>query len=86
LKHGKFMNIAYNLGDVHPSRIDGKIFVQGARWANPSEDDFKKKITKFRHNTTVPKQWATELKQHLSTTNSFDAVSKAYDEALKGII
>ena len=86
LKHGKYVSVYYQLGEVHPSRVDGKIFVKGARWANPSEEDFKKRALKFRQSHSTPKQWATELQQVLLEKYSLSSVSKMYDEALKEFI
>lgn len=86
LKHGKYVSIYYQLGDVHPSRVDGKIFVKGARWANPSEEDFKKRVLKFRQSNSTPKQWATELEKVILDKYSLNSVSKMYDEALKEFI
>lgn len=83
---GKFISIFYQLQPVHESRIDNQIFMKGARWAEPSEEDFKKRITKFKDSPTVPRQWAAELAQKLTTTHSFQAICSAYDDALKGIV
>jgi glycosyltransferase involved in cell wall biosynthesis len=47
LQHTKFIGIDYSLVNLHPSRVDNKIFVQGSRWAEPNENDFKKKILKY---------------------------------------
>ena len=86
MKQGKFINVFYQVGDIHPSRIDNNIFIKGSRWANPSEADFKKKIQKFRSSSSIPKEWALELQQKLLTTHSFEQISKRYDEALKEVI
>jgi glycosyltransferase involved in cell wall biosynthesis len=83
LKHGKFISIYYQLGEVHPSRVDNKIFVPGARWAHPSEEDFKKRVLKFRQSCQTPKQWADDLKPIIQEQYSLDAVNKRYDEALR---
>jgi glycosyltransferase involved in cell wall biosynthesis len=83
LKHGKFISIYYQLQEVHQSRIDGKIFMPGARWANPSEEDFKKRVTKFRQSHSTPKQWADELKPIIREQYSLEAVNKRYDEVLR---
>lgn len=83
LKHGKYISVYYQLGDVHPSRIDNKIFMPGSRWANPSEEDFKKRVTKFRASHQTPKQWADELKPIIQEQYSLDAISKRYDEVLQ---
>jgi len=86
LKHGKYISIFYRLGEVHPSRIDGKIFVPGARWAHPSEDDFKKRTLKFRNNSAVPREWAADMRKALLPKYGIDNVSTLYDQALKGLI
>lgn len=86
LKHGKFVSIYYQLADVHPSRVDGKIFVQGSRWANPSEQDFKKRIAKFRTSPSTPKEWATDLSHKLKNSYSFEKISQLYTEAFREIL
>jgi len=79
---GKFIGIDYSLDNVHPTRLDGEIFMPGCKWATPKEDDFKKKVVKFRHATSTPKEWALDLKGKITKSYSFEAVSKVYDEAL----
>ncbi len=86
LKHGKFISVYYQLGEIHPSRVDNKIFVKGARWANPSEEDFKKRVAKFRVSNAIPKEWALELQQKLATPYSLAGIHKAYDAALAEVI
>lgn len=86
LKHGKYVSVYYQLGEVHPSRIDGKIFVKGARWAHPSEEDFKKRALKFRHSNATPREWASDLSKVILDKYSLDSVTKMYDEVLKEFI
>lgn len=86
LKHGKFVSITYQLSDVHPSRIDGKIFVKGSRWANPSEDDFKRRVAKFRTSSSIPKEWALDLQKKVQELYSHEAICKAYEGALREIL
>lgn len=86
LQHGKYINILHQLGPIHKSRVDGKIFVDGARWAYPSEDDFKKRVSKFRQSSSIPRQWAKELQDFLIERYSLDSVSRVYDVTLKDII
>lgn len=86
LKKGKFVSVYYQLGAIHPSRVDDKIFMKGARWANPSEEDFKKRITKFHQSPSTPREWATDLQKIINEQYSFAAICRAYDEAFKDII
>ena len=86
LKLGKYVSVYYQLGEVHPSRLDGNIFVKGARWANPAEDDAKKRIAKFRAQPTVPKEWAVDLSEKIQKLYNFETIAKTYDELLKDVL
>ena len=65
LSQGKTIVVDYDLIDVPPTRVDGRIFVEGARWARPNEADFKKKIKKFKDSSSIPKEWARALQGSL---------------------
>lgn len=82
LKHTKFIDVDYSLFPVHQSRIDEKIFVKGARWAEPNENDFKKKVVKFRSSSLTPKEWAKEGEKKIQSIYKFSEISKLYDENL----
>lgn len=86
LSHGKYLEIDYKLAPIHPSRIDNAIFVQGARWAEASEEDFKRKVTKFRNASSMPKEWAVDLGKKIRELYSFDAISRRYDEVTKELL
>lgn len=86
LNHGKYINILYNLKEIHSSRVDNKIFLSQSKWAEVIEDDFKKKIVKFRNNSSIPKLWAEELSTIIKEKYSSVAVSHQYDEVIKGIL
>jgi len=86
LKHGKFIDIFYQLDNVHQTRIDNAIFMSGAKWANANEDDFKKKVLKFKNNPTIPKQWALDLKTKLLSLYSFESISKQYSDLMKDVL
>lgn len=83
MNRGKFISVYYQLNEIHPSRVDGKIFVKGARWASPSEADFKKRAQKFRKSSAVPKQWAAELAPVLRKEYSLSSIVSLYDDALR---
>lgn len=85
LSLGKFISIYYQLNEIHSSRVDGKIFVAGSRWANASEEDFKRRVTKFRTSHSTPKEWAIDLQKKIVEKYSFEAISKMYDDSLKEV-
>ncbi len=86
MRKGKFVSVFHQLQPIHESRVDEKIFMKGARWAEPSEEDFKKRVAKFRDSPATPREWAADLAKTLKATHSFEAISKAYDEAFKEIL
>lgn len=86
LNKGKFISIDYKLEPVHPTRIDNSIFMQNSKWANPSEEDFKKKIIKFRASSSIPKEWALELSKKIVEEYSYDSISKKYSEELGNLL
>lgn len=83
LNSGKWTRIARTLVNVPKSRIDGSIFIEGARWAEPDANSFKQKIAKMRESYRVPKDWAIDLAARLRTTHSEHAVEDAWSAALR---
>ena len=86
MRLGKYIKLDYTLENVSNDRIDGQIFVPGVKWAEVKEDDFKKKVRKFRTSSKLPKQWANDLSTTLKEKFSFDAISKQYDSVLGDIL
>ena len=71
---------------IPENRVDGRIFLKGFRWADPSEVDFKKKVKKFRHNYHKPKQWAVELSKRLRDSFSQRSICEKYDNLINSIL
>jgi len=86
LNKGKFISFNYNLSPVHPSRIDGEIFVQGSRWAEVDEKDFKSKLRKFYKSPQKPKEWAKELSSTLKSEYSQTAINKLYSNYFSKVL
>lgn len=83
---GKYIDIDYKLQETHPSRIDDKIFVKGSKWAFPSEEDFKRKVKKFRDSPTIPGEWAKDLSEKLKERLSQKAVESMYNSAFDDLL
>lgn len=86
LSQGKYVKIDYNLAPVHSSRVDGKIYLEGFKWANPSEEDFKRKVSKFYESPKIPEQWATELSEKLKSSHSPQSINEQYTKTLESVI
>ncbi|MAE82836.1 MAG: hypothetical protein CMB80_08890 [Flammeovirgaceae bacterium] len=82
LKKGRFIPINYTLQDIPKSRKDGEIFIDGAKWAEPSIEDAKTKLAKFRKSHFVPQKWANDLREKLIPLYSQRAINTHYDKAL----
>jgi len=83
---GKFISIDYDLVNVPANKIDQRIFVENSRWANPKEQDFKKKLKKFRDSFDVPKGWANELSLKCKKSFSRTAIVQNYTKTLESVI
>lgn len=82
LGQGKYIDVDYKLQEIHPSRVDEKIFVRGSKWAQPLEDDFKRKVKKFKDASAVPREWAMDLSRKLRSSLSQTSVEGVYDTVL----
>ena len=82
LSLGKFIPVDYSLEDIHPTRVDNEIFVEGSKWAQPVEADVKRKLKKFRSSWIKPKQWAKEMQPRIIENYSQRTINGLYDQAL----
>lgn len=82
MKLGKFVNVDYELKDIHQTRIDNKIFVKGAKWAEVIETDFKRRVKKFKESHSTPKSWALDLQKQVRQNFDFATICRKWDEAL----
>lgn len=79
---GKFVNVDYDLKEIHKSRVDNKIFVNGAKWAEVNEGDFKRRVKKFRESSSTPREWALELQKKVQQNFDFSSICRKWDEIL----
>ena len=86
LNLGKWTKVDSSLTTIPDVRVDGRIFMSGARWAQPSEAIFKKKIKKFRESSDVPKQWALELKDKCREHYSRAKILEKYNQVISRIL
>lgn len=82
LSLGKFIPIDYSLQPIPDEKVDGRIFVAGVRWANPSEEDFKRRVKKFRSSFDTPRTWAADLQPRVRQKFSMSNISTEYDKVL----
>ena len=83
LNQGKWLKLDYDLQPVDSGKIDGQIFVENSKWAEVQEQDFKKKIRKFRQKSETPNKWAKDLRESLLKTHTHAALSDVWDAAMR---
>ena len=86
LSNIKFSSFSYDLVDIHPSRVDNSIFVQGAKWAQPREDEIKKKLAKIRKSYKIPAEWATSGANYINANYNKEEIFKKYDQILSEVL
>lgn len=86
LNLGKWTKVDSTLTTIPDARVDGRIFMSGSRWAQPSEVTFKKKIKKFRESSAVPKQWALDLKDKCRESYSKTKILEKYNQVISRIL
>lgn len=82
LSKGHFSKVEYDLVPVSDKKIDGTIFVRGARWAQVREGDAKKRMRKTVESYTKPKEWANELANVIREKYSIEAICDLYDQVI----
>lgn len=86
LKHVKYLDVKYSTVPIPNQMADGRIWVPGARWAEPEENHFKHRVKKFRANSKLPTEWAHEAKEKLQEKFSIEAIMQHYDAALGDVL
>jgi glycosyltransferase involved in cell wall biosynthesis len=76
---GRYIVVDYNLEEIHPSRVDGSVFIKGSRWANVKEKDAKRKFRKFYEKPHMPQRWASDLSSTLKNEYSWESIKELYD-------
>lgn len=83
---GRYVDLPCTLQNVPKERIDGKIFVPNSKWAEVTEQDFKRRIRKFRSSSSIPREWAKDLGIKIRADFSQDAVAKKWSEAFENVL
>lgn len=86
LKHTKYLDIKFSLREIPEAMQDGRIWVKGARWAEPSEKHFKSRVRKFKDSHRPPTEWARNSASKIRELFSIESVFTKYDEALGDLI
>ena len=86
MKKVKFLDLDYDEIPVPEIKLDGRCFVEGARWVEPKEGSFKSRLTKLRKGSEKPKEWAEAAAPTIQEEYSLTSVFKEYDSVVGAII
>lgn len=75
-----FAKVGYELVDINKSRVDSRIFVEGAKWANVKEKEFKEKLMSVFKDHKSYQNDAKKHQQFVVDNFSKEAVLKMYDK------
>ena len=86
LTGGSFLKVRYDLVHIPQSRIDGTIFVRGAKWAEARAGNFKKKLVKALADQDQLRNEAKTLATSLQASHSLESIFKKYAEAMPEVV
>ena len=86
MKHVKYLDVKYRKAFIPEQMVDGRVWVKGASWIEPSENHFKSRVSKFRKQPLRPKEWAEEGSEKINSLFNLDSVFECYDIALREVI
>ena len=86
LKGESFLSVDHDVVTIPESRIDGQIFVKGAKWASPRESNFKRKIKKLYDDREKYRHSAKHLSEILIASHSSESINAKYDETFAGFL
>jgi hypothetical protein len=86
MNKGKFIKLNYSLQNITDKRVDGNIFLPGTKWAEVSEQDFKRKVRKFYKSSDKPKEWAVNLSKIIKENYSQESINNLYTQTFDGIL
>lgn len=82
LNEGRWIKLDYQIKEIHQSRIDNQVFVNGSKWAEVDEGDLKEKLRKFYKSPEKPSQWAQSLGEKVRENYSFSKIKDQYDKII----
>jgi glycosyltransferase involved in cell wall biosynthesis len=77
-----FLRVLCDIKPVDASRVDGKIFIKNALWANPREGNYKRKLKVALDKNEQLKKSASILADKLKNTHSLDAIFSHYQRVV----
>lgn len=86
LSQGHFLPIDFDLQNISKTKIDNKIFIPGAKWAEPKEENVKYRLNKFAESPEKPTEWAEDLQKIILENYNQTNIAKQYINQFKKLL
>ena len=83
LNLGSWKKVRGTIDPIPQRKIDGMIFVQGAKWANPDIESTRTALLEFEKDIKIATDEAESLKNKVRKKYSFESISQRYDKFFK---
>jgi len=80
-----FLRVMYDLKAISAARVDNKIFVKNAQWAEARPGNFKRKLKMALEQNDMLKEKAQILSKTLLDTHSLRGIFEKYQKALSEV-
>ena len=80
---GNWTKIDARVDTIPPSKVDGTIWIDGAKWAYPKIDAAKTALEEFVNDNDELTRQCTGLHEKILQTHSFSKISYRYDKFFK---
>lgn len=81
-----FLRVMYDLKALSPSRVDDKIFIKNAQWAEVRPGNFKRKLKMALEQNDMLKEKAQTLSMSLLETHSLEGIFEKYRKVLAEVM
>lgn len=83
MKLGNFTRLPYNLQEIHKSRVDNKIFIEGTKWAEVPYGKLRLTLKKAFDNYGKDKKNAKELSVKIKDNFCFNKIKEDYNRFIE---
>ena len=86
LRKDSFLEVEYQMKELPKDKVDGRIFVQNSKWADPSIESSFTKMNDLYYNYQKYKIISDEYAEYIKMNYSSKAIKKIYEDTFKGVL
>ena len=86
LKKEKFLPVSYEMIKIPNKKIDNRIFVNNAKWAEPNEESYFTRLDSLYYNYETHKSNALDYSLYIKDNYSKSEILKSYNNNFKDIL